>query len=138
MNNLFYQKIRDSLSQKTVRIIESSQGAYVTITGRKKLNLCSSHYLGFAAHPRIVKAVTQAVKKYGIGTGYRTLAGTHILHTELEKRIARFKKAEDAIVLTGGYMANCAAIQTIISKDDVVVSDELIHASIIDAVRLSQ
>ncbi|MEK9178768.1 MAG: aminotransferase class I/II-fold pyridoxal phosphate-dependent enzyme, partial [Patescibacteria group bacterium] len=76
--------------------------------------------------------------KYGTGTGYRTLAGTHILHVKLEEELARFKKAEAAIVLTGGYMANCAAIQTIVGKEDIVISDELNHASIIDAIRLSQ
>lgn len=138
MNNSFYQQITKLLTAKSPRIIESSQGAYVTIEGKKKLNLCSSHYLGFAYHPRIIKAVVRAVELYGTGTGYRTLAGTHLLHTKLEKRIAEFKKAEDAILLTGGYMANCAAIQTIIGKEDIVISDELNHASIIDAVRLSQ
>lgn len=123
---------------KTPFVIESGEGAYLTINGQKKLNFCSSHYLGLAVHPRLKKAVFKAVEKYGIGTGYRTLAGTHILHVELEKHLAQFKKAEAAIILTGGYMANCAAIQTIIGKEDIVISDELNHASIIDAVRISQ
>lgn len=138
MENSFYDSIKNLLHNKTPRIIQSGQGAYLTINGVKKLNLCSSHYLGFSMHQRIIKAIQLAVTKYGIGTGYRTLAGTHILHVELEKTIAGFKKAEDAIVLTGGYMANCTAIQTIIGKEDIVISDELNHASIIDAVRLSQ
>ncbi len=119
------------------RIIGSSEGAYLTINGKKVLNFCSSHYLGFATDERIIKAVQLAVKEYGIGTGYRTLAGTHLLHVELEKSLARFKNAEDAIVLTGGYMANLTAVQTIIGKEDIVISDALNHASIIDAVRLS-
>lgn len=123
---------------KSPRVIESGEGAYLTIGGVKKLNFCSSHYLGLAVEPRVIKAVKEAVDKYGIGTGYRTLAGTHVLHLQLEEALAHFKGAESAIVLQGGYMANCAAIQTIVGKDDIVVSDELNHASIIDAIRLSQ
>lgn len=119
------------------RTIESGQGAYLTIEGTPKLNLCSSHYLGFAQDPRIESAVKEAVDKYGIGTGYRTLAGTHVLHLELEKRIAQFKGTEAAVVFSSAYMANAAAIQTIIGKEDIVISDELNHASIIDAVKLS-
>ena len=135
----FYKKLDEAAaSAKIPRIIESGEGAYLTIDGRPRLNFCSSHYLGLSVNPRLAKAVKGAVDKFGIGTGYRTLAGTHILHVELEKALARFKSAEAAIVLTGGYMANCAAIQTIIGKEDIVISDELNHASIIDAIRLSQ
>ncbi len=135
----FYKFLEETTSSgKPPRVIESGQGAYLTIGGVKKLNFCSSHYLGLAVEPRVIKAVRKAVDKYGIGTGYRTLAGTHVLHLQLEEALARFKDTESAIVLQGGYMANCAAIQTIISKEDIVISDELNHASIIDAVRLSQ
>ncbi|MGE5041879.1 MAG: aminotransferase class I/II-fold pyridoxal phosphate-dependent enzyme [Candidatus Levyibacteriota bacterium] len=135
--SVFYQKLAPETTSSPA-IIESGEGAYLTVKGVKKLNFCSSHYLGLAVHPRVIESVKKAVDRYGVGTGYRTLAGTNILNVELEKTIAAFKEAEDAIVLTGGYMANCAAIQTIIGKEDVVVSDELNHASIIDAVRLSQ
>lgn len=140
MNTLnFYDKLAETVKDaKTPYIIESEQGAYLTIDGKKKLNFCSSHYLGLSANDRIKKAIQKAVNKYGVGTGYRTLAGTHILHIQLEEALMRFKKAEACIVLTGGYMTNCAAIQTIIGKDDIVISDELNHASIIDAIRLSQ
>lgn len=120
------------------KIIESSQGAYLTIGGVKKLNFCSSHYLGLAVDERLKEAVKKAVDEYGIGTGYRTLAGTHVLHIELEKAIAKFKGTEAAVTFSSAYMANCAAIQTIVGKEDVVISDELNHASVIDAVRLSQ
>lgn len=137
--NDFYSKIEEVIKLgKTPLVIESSQGAYLTIGGKEKLNFCSSHYLGLSTTPRVLKAVKEAVGLYGIGTGYRTLAGTHKLHVELETALARFKKAEAAIVLPGGYLANMTAIQTIIGKEDVVISDELNHASIIDAVRLSQ
>lgn len=137
--NFFYETLTESNSKgKTPVIIESGEGAWLTINGVKKLNFCSSHYLGLAVNPRLKTAIEKAVEKYGVGTGYRTIAGTHVLHVELEKALASFKHADDAIVLSGGYMANCAAIQTIIGKEDVVISDELNHASIIDAVRLSQ
>lgn len=135
----FYKKIEAaSKSTNPARIVKSGQGAYLTIDGKKKLNFCSSHYLGLSVNPRLAQAITTAVDKYGIGTGYRTLAGNHVLHLELEEALAKFKHAEAAVIFTGGYMANCAAIQTIIGKEDIVISDELNHASIIDAVRLSQ
>jgi glycine C-acetyltransferase len=135
----FYKMLEEAQkTYKLPRVIESGEGAYLTIDGKNKLNFCSSHYLGLAVDKRLSEAVKSAVEKYGIGTGYRTLAGTHVLHLQLEEALARFKKAESAIVLQGGYMANCAAIQTIIGKEDIVVSDELNHASIIDAIRLSQ
>ncbi len=135
----FYSKLEEAVKAgKTPFVIESGEGAYLTINGKNKLNFCSSHYLGLAVNDRLKKAVKEAVDQYGIGTGYRTLAGTHTLHVQLEEALARFKGAEAAIVLTGGYMANCAAITTIIGKEDIVISDELNHASIIDAVRLSQ
>lgn len=135
----FYKNLAElTKNGKTPRIVESGEGAYLTIEGKDKLNFCSSHYLGLAVSERLKKAVKQAIDKYGIGTGYRTLAGTHTLHIQLEEALARFKGAEAAIILTGGYMANCAAIQTIIGKEDIVISDELNHASIIDAIRLSQ
>ena len=135
----FYKKLEsESASFKPPYVIESGQGAYLKINGINKLNFCSSHYLGFAEDQRLKDAVCGAVQKYGVGTGYRTLAGTHTLHLELERAIAEFKGTEAAVVFTSAYMANAAAIQTIMGKDDVVISDEINHASIIDAVRLSQ
>ena len=135
----FYKKLEETTKLGvSPRVIESAQGAYLTINGKKKLNFCSSHYLGLAVDERLKKAAISAIDKYGIGTGYRTLAGTHILHIELEKAIAKFKGTEASVVLSSAYMANCAAIQTLLGKEDIVVSDELNHASIIDAVRLSQ
>jgi len=135
----FYTHVEEAVKLgKTPAIIESGQGAYLTINGKKQLNFCSSHYLGLAVDSRLKLAVKKAVEKYGIGTGYRTLAGTHVLHVELEKSLAHFKNAEDAIVLSSGYMANLTAIQTLLGKEDIVISDELNHASIIDAIRLSQ
>jgi glycine C-acetyltransferase len=139
MNVVKFYKQLEETTNGTVspRVIESGQGAYLTIEGVKKLNFCSSHYLGFAEHPRVKKAAQEAIGKYGLGTGYRTLAGTHILHLQLEKALAKFKGTESAVTFSSAYMANAAAIQTIVGKEDVVISDELNHASIIDAVKLS-
>ncbi|GAC1370329.1 MAG: glycine C-acetyltransferase [Candidatus Saccharimonadales bacterium] len=134
----FYQKITEAAAAfKAPRVITSGQGAYLTIDGRPRLNFCSSHYLGLAVNERLKRATQDAIEKYGLGTGYRTLAGTHELHVELERALAEFKGTEGAVVFSSAYAANAAAIQTIIGKDDVVISDELNHASIIDAVRLS-
>ncbi|MEK7551614.1 MAG: aminotransferase class I/II-fold pyridoxal phosphate-dependent enzyme [Patescibacteria group bacterium] len=134
----FYKKIEEAIQGGvSPRIIESAQGPYLTIDGVEKLNFCSSHYLGFTNEQRIKDAVKAAVDKYGVATGYRTLAGTHTIHLELEQAIADFKGTEGAIVFTSAYLANAAAVQTIIGKEDIVISDELNHASIIDAVKLS-
>jgi len=134
----FYNKIEEAIKGGvSPRIIESGQGPYLTIDGVKKLNFCSSHYLGFTENQRIRDAVKNAVDEYGIGTGYRTLAGTHTIHLQLEEAIAKFKGTEGAVVFTSAYLANASAVQTIIGKEDIVISDELNHASIIDAVRLS-
>ncbi len=136
----FYKQIEEiTKSGKFPLTIESGQGPYLTINGDKKLNFCSNNYLGFASNKDIKKAAIDAINTYGVGTAsVRSLSGTNTLHLELEEKLAQFKKAEAVIVLTGGYMANLCAVQTILDKDDVVVSDELNHASIIDAVRLSQ
>lgn len=134
----FYQRLEEAgKSAKTPRVITSGQGAYLTIDGHEKLNFCSSHYLGFATDDRLKKAAKDAIDSFGMGTGYRTLAGTQKLHVDLEEAIASFKGTEAAVVLSSAYAANAAAIQTIIGKEDIVISDELNHASIIDAVRLS-
>lgn len=137
-----YSKAIAELKEKglynDIKIIESGQGAYLTVNGQQKLNLCSNNYLGLANHPQVKKAAIDAIEKYGVGTAsVRALSGTNILHIELEKALAKFKHAEAGLVLQGGYMANLAGIQTLLSKEDIVISDELNHASIIDAIRLS-
>lgn len=136
----FYNDIEKAVEPPVSRaIVESGQGAYLMIEGEQKLNLCSNNYLALASDARVKKAAQDAIDRYGVGTGsVRALSGTNVLHVELEESLARFKGAEAAIAVTGGYMGNMAAIQTIIGKEDIVISDELNHASIIDAVRLSQ
>lgn len=137
--NDFYQNLEQEVRKgKAPVVIESGQGAYLTIEGEPKLNFCSNNYLDLAGDTRLKEAAKKAIDRYGVGTGsVRALSGTNMLHIELEERLAAFKGAEAALAVTGGYMANMAAIQTIIGKEDIVISDELNHASIIDAIRLS-
>ncbi len=123
----------------TIRTIDSPMGAWVTIDGRPRLNFCANNYLGLANHPRLREAAKRAIDTYGVGPGaVRTIAGTMSLHVELEKRLAAFKRAEACISLQSGFMANLATIPALVGKGDVIFSDELNHASIIDACRLSR
>lgn len=122
-----------------IRTIESPMGAWVTIDGRRLLNFCANNYLGLANHPRLRQAAKTAIDQYGIGPGaVRTIAGTMSLHIELEKRLAEFKHADACITLQSGFTANLATIPAIVGKGDVIFSDELNHASIIDGSRLSR
>jgi len=121
-----------------IRTLSSPQGAWLTVDGKEVLNFCSNNYLGFANHPRLVEAAKKAIDEYGVGpAAVRTIAGTMDLHTELESRIAKFKNAEAAITFQSGFSANIGAIQALAGKNDVIFSDELNHASIIDGCRLS-
>lgn len=121
-----------------IRTISSPQGAWLVVDGKRVLNFCSNNYLGLANHPIMVEAVFNAVNKYGVGPGaVRTIAGTLDLHLELERRLAAFKGAEAAITFQSGFSANLASIGALINKEDVIFSDELNHASIIDGCRVS-
>ncbi len=122
-----------------IRTIESPMDAWVTIDGQPRLNFCANNYLGLANHPRLREAAKKAIDAYGIGPGaVRTIAGTMGLHIELEKRLAEFKRAEACISLQSGFTANLATIPALVGKGDVIFSDELNHASIIDGCRLSR
>ncbi len=121
-----------------IRTIESPQGAWLVVDGQKVLNFCSNNYLGLANHPRLVKAAKAALDHYGVGpAAVRTIAGTTVLHLELESRLAAFKGVEAALTFQSGFNANLAAIPALVGKGDGVYSDELNHASIIDGCRLS-
>jgi len=121
-----------------IRIISSPQGAWLVVDGRKVLNFCSNNYLGLANHPKLVSAAKKAVDEMGIGpAAVRTIAGTMTLHLELEKRLAAFKGVEAAITFQSGFTANLATIPALVGKEDVIFSDRLNHASIIDGCRLS-
>ena len=121
-----------------IRTLGSPQGAWLIVDGKKVLNFCSNNYLGLANHPRLLKAAEEAMAEYGLGPGaVRTIAGTMDLHLELENRIAKFKRVEDAITFQSGFTANLGLIPAIVGKEDAIFSDELNHASIIDGCRLS-
>ncbi len=122
----------------TIRTLSSPQGAWLTVDGQKVLNFCSNNYLGLANHPRLVEAACRAVSEYGVGpAAVRTIAGTMELHRQLERRLAAFKGVEDAISFQSGFNANLGTIPALVRKQDVVYSDALNHASIIDGCRLS-
>lgn len=123
----------------TIRVIDSPMDAHIVIDGQRVLNFCANNYLGLANHPRLREAAKRAIDKYGIGPGaVRTIAGTTTLHVELERRLAEFKRAEAVITLQSGFTANLATIPALMGKEDVIFSDQLNHASIIDACRLSR
>jgi len=121
-----------------IRTIGSGQGAWLMVDGKKVLNFCSNNYLGLANHPGLVQAAQEAMKKYGVGpAAVRTIAGTTELHIELEKRLAKFKGAEEVITFQSGFNANLGTLPALVGKEDVIFSDRLNHASIIDGCRLS-
>ncbi len=122
-----------------IRTIASPQGAWLVVDGRDVLNFCSNNYLGLANHPRLMEAAKQAIERYGVGPGaVRTIAGTMKLHVELEERLAAFKGVEAAITFQSGFNANLGTIPALVGRGDVIYSDELNHASIIDGARLSR
>ena len=121
-----------------IRTLGSPQGAWLIVDGKQVLNFCSNNYLGLANHPKLVEAASAALKKYGVGPGaVRSIAGTMEIHTELEQRLAKFKGVDAAIVLQSGFSANTAVIPVLVGKEDLIISDALNHASIIDGSRLS-
>ncbi len=123
----------------TIRTIDSPMDAWVTIEGRRLLNFCANNYLGLANHPRVREAARQAIDDYGVGPGaVRSIAGTTSLHIELERRLAEFKHAEACITFQSGFTANLATIPALVGAGDLIFSDELNHASIIDGCRLSR
>ena len=121
-----------------IRTIGSPQDAWLTVDGKKVLNLCSNNYLGFANDPRLKQAAQKAIEEYGVGpAAVRSIAGTMVLHTELEQKLAHFKRVEAAISFQSGFNSNVATIPALVGKEDLIFSDELNHASIIDGCRLS-
>lgn len=130
--------LKDANLYNRIRTISSPQGAWLVVDGKRALNFCSNNYLGLADHPRLVAAARDAVERYGVGpAAVRSIAGTLDLHLELEQRMAAFKGVEAAIVFQSGFAANTATLPALVGKEDVIFSDELNHASIIDGSRLS-
>src|SRR5437773_3561429 len=133
----------DSLKQqglyRRLRILEGEQRPKATFDHRQVVNLSSNNYLGLTTHPRLREAALEATRRYGVGSGsVRTIAGTMEIPMELELRLADFKRTEAVVVFQSGFAANAGTVAAVLSKDDVVVSDELNHASIIDGCRLSK
>jgi glycine C-acetyltransferase len=136
--------LRESGLYNTVRVMGSPADAWMVVDGKRVLNLCTNNYLGLANDPRLKQAAIAAVEQWGVGpAAVRSIAGTQGLHVELERRLAAFKGVEDALYVGSGFVANQAVIPALVGRDresgklDVVYSDRLNHASIIDGVRLS-
>ncbi|GAB5493212.1 MAG: glycine C-acetyltransferase [Phototrophicaceae bacterium] len=122
-----------------IRVIDSAMDGQVVIDGKRVINFCANNYLGLANHPRLKQAAKDAIDQFGIGPGaVRTIAGTMSLHEKLEQRLAEFKKADAVVTLQSGFTANLATIPALVGKGDVIFSDRLNHASIIDGCRLSR
>src|SRR5437870_9759240 len=121
------------------RVLETEQKATVIIDGHEVITLSSNNYLGLTVHPALREAAIQAINKYGVGSGsVRPIAGTMSLHIELEEKLARFKHTEASLTFQSGYATNLGVISALMLPEDVIVSDELNHASIIDGIRLNK
>jgi 8-amino-7-oxononanoate synthase len=133
------QNIKDKNLYRQINTLDYPASKFVKIEGKEYLNLCSNNYLALADHPEIKQAAIQAINKYGTGsTGSRLITGTTPLHTELEIALARFKGTQSALYMSSGFIANISTIAALMTEQDVIFSDELNHASIIDGIRLSR
>ena len=131
----------DALRDKGIfnrpRVLESEQKSTVIIDGHEVITLSSNNYLGLTVHPRLREAAIKAIERYGVGSGsVRTIAGTMTLHNELEEKLARFKHTEASLTFQSGYATNLGVISAVMQEGDMIISDELNHASIIDGIRL--
>jgi len=132
------ETLKEQNLYKVPKILESPAGGRVRMNGKEVVNLASNNYLGLANHPKVVAAAHEALDKWGVGAGaVRWIGGTMSVHEELEERLAKFKHTEAVLVFTGGFTANSGTIPAVVTDKDVIISDELNHASIIDGVRLS-
>jgi len=133
-----YQALVSQELDWRLRVLQSSSSTRSVVDGRKVLMLCSNNYLSLSTHTKLKDAAMKAIKKYGVGSGsVRPIAGNMELHVELERRLAAFKQAEASLVYTSGFTANSGIIPQLVGKEDLIVSDELNHGSIIDGVRLA-
>jgi glycine C-acetyltransferase len=133
------QKLREQKLYQKLRILETAQRPVARFDGREVINLSSNNYLGLTTHPKLKQKALEAIEKYGVGSGaVRTIAGTMTLHMALEEKIAQFKQVEASVVFQSGFTANAGTVQAILAREDVIISDELNHASLIDGCRLSR
>ena len=122
-----------------LRVLEGEQKPVCVFDGREVINLASNNYLGLTSDKRLRKASIEAVRRLGVGAGaVRTIAGTMKIHMELEEQIAKFKNVEACVVFQSGFTANAGTVSAVLGKEDLIISDELNHASIIDGARLSK
>src|SRR6201991_2335522 len=144
MNSSFVTRIAAELDEikaaglfKSERIISSPQGAEMQVNGKKVLNFCANNYLGLSSHPKVIAAAHQAIDSRGYGmSSVRFICGTQDIHKELEQKLATFLGTEDTILYAAAFDANGGVFEPLLGEDDVIISDELNHASIIDGVRL--
>jgi glycine C-acetyltransferase len=131
--------LRQQGLHRSLRILEKRQEATTQFDHRTVVNLSSNNYLGLTTHPKLIERAIDAIRQFGVGSGsVRTIAGTMEIHMELERRLAAFKRTEAVVVFQSGFTANAGTVSSILTKEDVIISDELNHASIIDGCRLSR
>jgi len=132
-------KLREQKLYQKLRVLETEQLPVSRFDGREVINLSSNNYLGLTTHPKLRARALQAIEKFGVGSGaVRTIAGTMSIHMELEEKIAKFKNVEASVVFQSGFTANAGTVQAILGREDIIISDQLNHASIIDGCRLSR
>jgi glycine C-acetyltransferase len=132
-------KLREQKIYQKLRVLETEQLPVSRFDGREVINLSSNNYLGLTTHPKLRARALEAIEKFGVGSGaVRTIAGTMSIHMELEEKIAKFKNVEASVVFQSGFTANAGTVQAILGREDIIISDQLNHASIIDGCRLSR
>ncbi len=134
-----YQELVEKALDWRLKKLEGASELVTTVDGREVLVLCSNNYLGLATHPKLKQAALETIREYGVGSGaVRAISGNMDLHMELENRLAKFKNAEASLTYPTGFMVNSGLIPQLVDKEDLIISDELNHGSIIDGVRLSR
>ncbi len=134
-----YQDLVNKHLEWNIHVLESGSKPHSIVDNKEVIMLCSNNYLNLSNHPRLVKGAIEAAKKYGAGSGsVRAIAGTLQIHIEVEKRLAKFKRTEAALIYQTGFAANSGLIPQLVGEGDIVISDELNHGSIIDGVRLTK
>jgi glycine C-acetyltransferase len=132
-------KLREQKLYQKLRVLETEQLPVSRFDGREVINLSSNNYLGLTTHPKLRARALEAIHKLGVGSGaVRTIAGTMAIHLELEEKIAKFKHVEASVVFQSGFTANAGTVQAILGREDIIISDQLNHASLIDGCRLSR
>ena len=132
-------KLREQKLYQKLRVLETEQLPVSRFDGREVINLSSNNYLGLTTHPKLRARALAAIQKLGVGSGaVRTIAGTMAIHLELEEKIAKFKHVEASVVFQSGFTANAGTVQAILGREDIIISDQLNHASLIDGCRLSR